>query len=149
MVHKIKSIWSCEPLRIRNNRMMSKAFEMQNVNKKSLRYPFSLWAPLFYLCNLQKSSIMRIILVWTKIKLLKIFACKTLQNSTRLQEECRILYEFFLILCVTGPLGYFGYLFFRLFCVDFFLLFPCLREQSVTQKKMGLGSPYSPQDPWP
>ena len=97
MVHKIKSIWSCEPSwRIRNNRMISKAFEMQSVNKKSLRYPFSLWAPLFYLCNLQKSSIMRIILVWTKIKLLKIFACKTLQNSTRIQEECRILYEFFL-----------------------------------------------------
>ena len=29
------------------------------------------------------------------------------------------------------------------------LLFPCLREQSVTQKKIGHGSPYSPQDPWP
>ena len=49
MVHKIKSIWFYEPSwRIRNNRMTSKAFELKNVNKKSLHFLFSLWAPLFY-----------------------------------------------------------------------------------------------------
>ena len=103
MVHKIKSIWSYEPnWRIRNNRMMSKAFEIQNVNKNF--YVIHLVYELLCfinkekisLCNLQKSSIMRIILVWAKINLLKIFACKTLQNSTRIQEKCKILYEFFL-----------------------------------------------------